>query len=154
MASKRILTFKTAEVALAVNNAKASLQHRATFSDQYNPAYHKGGKVKLDGNDFPDSTNINPSAIPASLWLVKDDGVYLMSNAAFTPDQKRAVLAYAEECNPKTLDFDTWWDNASAIMGGDDCAESLPIAWFEQVIACGKPTFRLQILSKQIRLLA
>ena len=153
MASKRILTFKTAEVALAVQNAKAAIRHRATFGEQYNPAYHKGGKVKKDASGFPDSRNIDPSLIPASLWLVKDEGVYLMSNAAFTDGMGEAVLAYAAECNPATLDFETWYSNARDIMGGDDCAESLPLAWFEQVIASGKTTFRLQILAKEIRLL-
>lgn len=76
-----------------------------------------------------------------------------MSNAAFKEGQKRADLAYAHEADPTKLDFDEWWENARNIVGGDDCAIALPIEWFQNVIGTGKPTLRLQLLARSIRLL-
>ncbi len=68
------------------------------------------------------------------LWLVGDEGVYLMPN---TTDPKRTIV-YARECDPKKLDFDTWWANKRASFGGDDGVEFLPLADIKQ-FAVPKP---------------
>lgn len=61
------------------------------------------------------------------LFLVHDQGVYLMSNGVPTDmdSEQTAYVAFAEHCNPKT-DQD-WWDNARELVGGDDFVEVLPI---------------------------
>lgn len=57
------------------------------------------------------------------LWLVGDEGVYLMPN---TTDgihhraSKQRVVVYAKECDPRALPFDTWWKNKAASFGADD----------------------------------
>jgi hypothetical protein len=38
------------------------------------------------------------------LWLVGDQGVYLMPNT----DGKTRTIAYARECDPTKLEFDEW----------------------------------------------
>ncbi len=59
-------------------------------------------------------------------WLVGDQGVYLMANTTdgiLNKDRKKDekhFVVYANECNPDTLDFDTWWDNKRRSFGGDD----------------------------------
>jgi hypothetical protein len=58
------------------------------------------------------------------LWLVGDQGVYLMSNAARAGDSK-PVVVYADECDPQKLPFDEWWENKRASFGGDDGVEFL-----------------------------
>jgi hypothetical protein len=70
----------------------------------------------------------------AGLWLVGDEGVYLMSNAKdhlrrdeSDPKDKRSFVAYAKQCDPNKLEFDEWWDNKRASFGGDDGAEFIPI---------------------------
>ncbi len=50
------------------------------------------------------------------LWLVGDQGVYLMPNTTGT---KRTIV-YARECDPTKMDFETWWANKRASFGGDD----------------------------------
>jgi hypothetical protein len=55
-------------------------------------------------------------------WLVGDEGVYLMHNGQLAKDEK-PVVAYAVQCNPKTMDFDAWWQNKRDSFGGDDGVE-------------------------------
>jgi hypothetical protein len=63
-----------------------------------------------------------PGTAPG-LWLVHDQGVYLMSNA-LDRDPKTAPLAYAAGCDPKDED---WWETSRALVGGDDFAEPIEI---------------------------
>lgn len=64
------------------------------------------------------------------LWLVGDQGVYLMPNTTdgihHTTDAPRIVV-YARECNPDTMPFDDWWQAKRASFGGDDGVEFLDI---------------------------
>lgn len=78
-----------------------------------------------------------PERTDPGLELVGDDGVYLMSNAC---DQQKdaqgsCVLAYANEVNPKKLDFDVWWEAKRRGFGGDDGVNFLPLPDVEQWIA-------------------
>jgi hypothetical protein len=60
------------------------------------------------------------------LWLVGDDGVYLMPNSADGKHHKNnqpPVVIYATECNPKTLPHETWSANKQHTFGGDDSVE-------------------------------
>lgn len=74
----------------------------------------------------------------AALWLVGDQGVYLMSNGSpidnVAKDGKpvTSFVAYAEGCNPNADDFDEWYDNKRSIFGGDDGADALP--WCDTVV--------------------
>ena len=61
---------------------------------------------------------------PPSLWLVGDNGVYIMSNAKL---DVLPVVCYANECNPETMDFDDWYEVKREDYGGDDGADNLCI---------------------------
>lgn len=51
------------------------------------------------------------------LWLVGDEGVYLLSNGKLAEGQN-ALVCYAEECNPSiTPDY---WHYKRRYFGGDD----------------------------------
>lgn len=73
---------------------------------------------------------VPPSA--ASVLLVHDNGIYLMSNGTprdiISGDEHtgRSFCAYAEGCNPD-IDED-WWDTSRALVGGDDFGDTLPWA--------------------------
>lgn len=65
------------------------------------------------------------------LWLVGDQGVYLMPNttdgihhAKLGKDDRRLVV-YARECNPDKLGIDDWWHVKRSTFGGDDGVEFL-----------------------------
>jgi Protein of unknown function (DUF3085) len=75
------------------------------------------------------------------LWLVGDQGVYLMPNttdgplaASRKPGDSNFVV-YARECDPTKLEFDTWWANKRASFGGDDGVEFIAMADIEQLTA-------------------
>lgn len=51
------------------------------------------------------------------LWIVGDEGVYLLSNGKLAEGQK-AIAVYAEECDPKTNP--DYWHYKRRYFGGDD----------------------------------
>ncbi len=60
------------------------------------------------------------------LLLVKDEGIYLMPADGERNDAGRAKhLAYADGCHPE-MD-ECWYDNARALVGGDDFGERLTV---------------------------
>jgi hypothetical protein len=79
------------------------------------------------------------------LWLVGDDGVYLLSNGdpallAFPNDKDEAkrrkqVVAYARECNPLTMQPDKVDDVKVRAFGGDDGLLFIPLTDFEGALA-------------------
>ncbi|MBZ9709438.1 DUF3085 domain-containing protein [Mesorhizobium sp. ESP7-2] len=54
------------------------------------------------------------------LWLVGDEGVYIMSNGRHS-EGTRALVIYAEQCHPRG-DID-WWDYKRRHFGADDGIE-------------------------------
>lgn len=73
------------------------------------------------------------------ILFVKDQGVYLMARGL----TENAVV-YAQGFNPETDDFDDWYDTARDICGGDDFAETIPLATF-QMIAGNKHMKKMEI---------
>ncbi len=97
------------------------------------------------------------------LWLVGDEGVYLMPNTSDglhhrdLKENDHRVVVYAQECDPTKLEFDEWWENKRASFGGDDGVEFFAIAEIEQLVSSpptGKqPKYLVADISlKQIRL--
>ncbi|MFZ5693274.1 MAG: DUF3085 domain-containing protein [Pseudomonadota bacterium] len=56
------------------------------------------------------------------LWLVGDEGVYLMSNGR-VPQGVRPMVCYADQCNPRTNP--DWRNYKRRYFGGDDGVEFL-----------------------------
>jgi Protein of unknown function (DUF3085) len=75
------------------------------------------------------------------LWLVGDDGVYLMANTIDGPRAKQRrpadkhFVVYANECDPTKLTFDAWWAAKNETFGGDDGYELIPLADIEAMLA-------------------
>lgn len=65
------------------------------------------------------------------LWLVHDDGIYLMSNGdpgLMRPDNEQYhQVVYAQGLSPADPE---WWVAARAAVGGDDFAMLVPIQMF------------------------
>jgi len=80
---------------------------------------------------------------PKGLWLVGDEGVYLMPNTTdgmhhSKPEHvEKPIVVYADECNPQTMDFDDWWENKRASFGGDDGVEFLDLKGIESLVEHG-----------------
>lgn len=56
------------------------------------------------------------------LWLVGDQGVYLLSNGKLA-EGERALVVYSEECHP--VGNPEWWHYKRRHFGGDDGIEFL-----------------------------
>jgi len=91
-------------------------------------------------------------------FLVHDQGVYLMSNAKkrllVDPDNEKSssVVAYAEGCNPDK--DDDWYEAAVSLVGGDDFAEFIPLAWFSLARKKKVKKFVIKLTTKKISLAA
>ncbi|MFC5384677.1 DUF3085 domain-containing protein [Aquamicrobium segne] len=59
------------------------------------------------------------------LWLVGDEGVYLMSNGKLAAGE-RPLLVYSDECHP--LGNPDWYDYKRRHFGGDDSVEFIDAA--------------------------
>ena len=107
------LKFKATDVAELVAHSKAAEKHRAPYGI---------------GEPVP------------GLFLVKDEGIYLMSNGQPTlprkDGQKGTHVVYAQGFDPTERDRMEVWEDARAAVGGDDFAEMLPLTMFEQCMKC------------------
>ncbi|MQW86387.1 DUF3085 domain-containing protein [Sinorhizobium saheli] len=86
---------------------------------------------------------ISPDAhARAGLWLVGDEGVYVMSNGKLAEGQ-RPLVVHAEECDPKTNPH--YWHYKRRYFGGDDGVEFIDAVELEQLIAAAPDATHLQI---------
>ncbi|MFK4259629.1 DUF3085 domain-containing protein [Agrobacterium tumefaciens] len=76
------------------------------------------------------------------VWLVGDEGVYLLSNGKLSEGQRPCVV-YAEECDPKTNP--DHWHYKRRHFGGDDGIEFLDAFMLVKLIAASPGCTRLQI---------
>lgn len=82
------------------------------------------------------------SGARSGLWLVGDEGVYVMSNGKLAGGQ-RALVVYAEECDPKTNP--DYWHYKRQYFGGDDGVEFIDAVELEQRTAAQPDATHLQI---------
>jgi hypothetical protein len=106
------LTFDRAGVDRLIAHAKAAPEHSPSFGQE-------------------------PPTKPG-LWLVGDDGVYLMSNGkpGLRADTgSRQFVVYADQINPLTIPFDDWWAAKEQAFGGDDGADTIDLDTLEPILA-------------------
>jgi len=95
---------------------------------------------------------------PPCLWLVKDEGIYLMSPGIHRGTESgdrpvRPPVAYASGFDPTRDDRMAVWDRAHAAVGGDDFAEAVPVEWVDAALAARAPEFALDFGPDAIGLL-
>lgn len=140
------LTFDAAHVARLIAVSEAAAERRPNFLQAASPGYLREDipvarrleiMTNVDGEGLCDSIapeEIDSGKIPAGIWLVGDQGVYIMSNEA--GDAAKSIegghVAYAREANPKTLDFDEWWSAKRESFGPDDGVDFLPVDFLKE----------------------
>lgn len=89
------------------------------------------------------------------LWLVGDDGVYLMSNCkpAFMRTPEKQFVVYAEDLDPEKVDFDTWWDKKNEAFGGDDGVEFIPLEDIDNERVLGGEWVEIDVTPQSIAVL-
>lgn len=126
-----------------IDHVKNATSIRPCLSDLLDPDILKPGIQPSLDNDVDD---IDPSKVPVGLWLVKDDGIYLMSPGLpilYNPNKLGSSLTLqALETDPALVGNDSW-DVARQIAGGDDFVEKLGIDWFDQVLTSGASAFSI-----------
>ena len=91
-----------------------------------------------------------PETAKPGLWLVGDQGIYLMDNttrpllqdgtiaeANARPGSMRCYVAYPRECNPDRQAFDEWWYAKRQAFGGDDGSDFIDAVTIDRwLLAC------------------
>lgn len=101
------------ELTFAIEPIRAALAHSETAKE----------RAPCWGQEQP---------VEPGLLFVGDDGVYLMSNGK--PRAPGEHVVYADQCNPKVMPFDQWWDAKRTIYGGDDGADFVPASVVREVM--------------------
>jgi len=82
------------------------------------------------------------------LYLVKDDGIYLMVFRKKDVAAPKAV-EYAHGCDPSKADV---WDKCQRIMGGDDGGDTMGLSGFTELLALGASSVTIQVTATQLKL--
>ncbi len=149
------LYFTLAELLPILEHAAAAPAHRPSLGQTCEKEFWKPGATPGDYGFMPHE-GMDMSKIPPQLFLVKDQGCYLMSagdpGLEKSPGSDSHVVAYALGCDPD-MDAD-WYDTCHEKCGGDDFSEALPVDMFRAAIA-RKPTAKklvINLLRKSIRM--
>ena len=117
------LIFNRAEVLILLAHSKNARERLPTLEQLCDPSHRKDGRTPDEGH-WPTTEEVNIETIPFGLWLVADQGIYLMSNSKerdiVTAQKTRCRVAYADGVNSESDDFGNWWENKRLYMGGDD----------------------------------
>jgi hypothetical protein len=156
-----ILTFKTRDVKLLVQELDSANSYSPTSEDLFNPAMfldgiprNEHGHSEKEANKlgeffWPSAKYIVQSRIKPALILVGDQGVYLITNAkvAGTP-ASRGTVSYASGCDPKIND--DFYENKEMLFGGDDGSISIPYSWAQWAIQHKTNTFRIKLTANSV----
>jgi len=154
-----IIRFSFVAVREASKRSKRAARHAASFDETYSYIrsvlraepmdYVTGEKELTEAQQEELSQRTGPS-----LWLVKDEGIYIMDNAA---DRKgKPEVVYAEG-----LDASADCDKVRAVAGGDDFVMTIPLDWVElslqahgHVVDEGEPEyFAIAMKDNEVRLI-
>lgn len=123
------LVFDADEVQEHVEWSRQAEEFSPTFAQMCDPKHRKDGDEVPEG-EFPTKDEVDLSTLDPALHLVKDEGVYLMTNAAnwsvFSEDGPSEPI-YASGLGPEST-FDSW----VRAVGGDDFVRLIPLEWWEK----------------------
>ena len=139
------LYFDMEQVAGLARHARETPERRMTMSQRAAIYGEERCSVRQPGEE---------RLAPPCLWLVKDEGIYLMS-PGIHPDagRTRAPVSYATGFDPTRDDRMAVWDRARNAVGGDDFSEEIPIDWIDAALAARTPQFVLEFRPDTIGLL-
>jgi len=80
------------------------------------------------------------------IWLVKDQGTYIMSNASEMKEEGKdgRIVNYAEGFDPDKQEFEEWW------VGGDDYVELLSEEMLDRFVNSDSDTLVVSITETQM----
>lgn len=157
-----ILHFSIPDVRKLLDHSKNAPSHVPNMEQRYSGEFLKAGIPKPKDFDFNiKDEDLDYSKIPAGLWIVGDQGVYLMSNGnphfhnPNNPENpKSSFVVYAKECDPHKLPFDEWYENKRAAFGGDDGSEFISAETIEEWFMRNpkKKTFNIDLTPSRMKI--
>ncbi|BEI26562.1 DUF3085 domain-containing protein [Vibrio fluvialis] len=154
-----IAKFNMKDIEKLVAELDKATKFAPTMDDLWNPELHpnnqvvdkKGHTENSPEFSWPDSTKIDRSKIEPKLTMVKDHGLYLITNADLKgTSSSRGTVVYARDCNPSEDEF--YYENARDIFGGDDGTVSIPVSWFSSAKKLNKRLFQVELTPNEVRL--
>ena len=161
-----ILNFDCKHVMRLLKHSIASTTRRVTFAQQYEEKYwntamsperYQELRMAIDNDRFPNfqDEDFDYSKIPSGLWLVGDEGVYLMSNGHLKVQEDMSHVCYAEECNPLTMEFEDWRFTKDQSFGADDGVDFIPAASLIKVLQLeGEQTLSIELDQNSLTILS
>ena len=139
------LQFDVAVTQRLLDHSKAATECSPTCDLLYEGRFCRDGKDadlnSISASNFPTADDVDPTKIPAGLWLVGDHGIYLMSNGRppLRPEAGESlnIVAHAPEADPR-INPEGWWEAKRAAFGGDDGVVFLELPFVEGLIARGR----------------
>lgn len=147
------IEFDIKDILPLVENAEKSSLRRATMEQMFERKYWRDDVKNLSENEIfaSQGEHVDQAKIPPGLFLVKDHGVYLMSNGSpglLLEDGKSHQVAYAKGFDP--AQNPDWYDAAYDLLGGDDFGEFIPTEWVRTIQKLGIKTFTIYLSDDQI----
>ena len=157
-------TFNTAHVKILLEASKASHNRIPSLEQIFKPEFWKETMTphrkkllleEIETSNFPFSAtleDVDETKIPAGLWLVGDEGIYLMSNAPSEEVKLKTQkhVAYAKEANPEVMNREDCDHAKLAIFGGDDGCDFISIDLIEKVLNASGKNFVIDITPEAI----
>ncbi|MGR5159263.1 DUF3085 domain-containing protein [Vibrio owensii] len=153
------IRFNLKEVKNLLDELDGASQFVPNGNQLYDGRYYENDVVvDKNGNDqssddftFPDQSRMKKGAIGPSLWLVKDQGLYLMTNARRpkTDQNKSANVVYAKGTDPNN--DEDWYEEARILFGSDDGCEIIDPNWVKTARARNMNEFIMDITPEYIR---
>lgn len=138
------LTFTTASILPLLAHAKAATRHEPTYGQLFEGRFRKDGRnIPVEADEHVDRDDVDLSLVPAGLWLVKDDGAYLMSNG-------RPGLFKPGSATSHAVVYARHYGKGCEHIGGDDFTDFLAIETFEAIVASGAREFTIRVTEEDI----
>lgn len=150
MTPRTHLMFDKASVLAILALSEAAQERRPNIEQLFAGEYRVDGKdFDMNGNGFPSSDDIDGTKIPAGIWLVGDQGVYVMSNHKASEGEGLPKVEYAVGINPDV--DEQWYDLKRAMFGGDDGCEFIDAATVRKALSSeGATHLAVKLTSKSI----
>ncbi|MBS1063615.1 DUF3085 domain-containing protein [Gluconobacter wancherniae] len=150
-----IVTFDRALIERLLAHAEAASERRVALTQLFDKSLRKPGH---GAREWGLQEDVDPTKIPAGLWLVGDHGIYMMSNGLpLLPSddgQKPNLCAYAREADPEQ-NAGKAHDVKRQAFGGDDGCEFLDAALVRQALKqASGDTLRMNITPETLEFLA
>lgn len=145
------LSFAMKDIEVLADHTRGCAEHSPDIEQLFDKKlWFEGIELSEDDVFSNGGKHIDPSKVPAGFWLVKDSGIYLMSNGSPSlkaspedQDSTKQKVFYAKGFDP-VADED-WYDEALYAVGGDDFGIFLPLAWFDMAKAKNKRRFSIKV---------